>query len=376
VSRALVSRGIVLVFFPSLAAVSLVSHWVLRHTLGRLRRRGLARNRMVLVGNEAAVEKLVDHFLRDLRHGYEIVGVFLPGASSGRRRELRTRGGTFPILGDPDGLVEVTQQMTVDSAAVVGSLCFQSTTLQQIAWQLERRDTELLVAPDVIDVAGPRIRFAPVSGMPLLQITEPRIYGPGRWLKPCYERLLAIPILLLAAPLLLLISLGILIDSGRPIFYRQRRVGLGGEEFEMLKFRTMVQNADALLPELLAKNEHDGALFKIRDDPRVTRIGRILRKYSLDELAQLLNVVKGEMLLIGPRPCLLRETEGFGEAARRRFLARPGMTGLWQVSGRSDIPWEEAVRLDLYYVENWSLLMDLMILWRTLRVVGGGQSGY
>jgi exopolysaccharide biosynthesis polyprenyl glycosylphosphotransferase len=331
---------------------------------------------MVLVGTEASVEKLTNHFLRDLSHGYEIVGVCLPGAMSGRRRELRTRGGTFPIVGTPDGLVEVVNRLSVDSAAVVGSLCFESTSLQQVAWQLERRDVDLLVAPDVIDVAGPRVRFAPVTGMPLLQISEPRIYGPGRWLKPCYERLLSIPILVLASPLLLLIALAVLIDSGRPIFYRQRRIGYGGEEFEMIKFRSMVQDADKMLPKLLAQNDHDGALFKIRDDPRVTRVGRFLRKYSLDELAQLINVVKGEMLLIGPRPCLRSETESFDEAARRRFLARPGMTGLWQVSGRSDIPWEEAVRLDLYYVENWSLMMDLMIVWRTFAVVGGGRGGY
>jgi exopolysaccharide biosynthesis polyprenyl glycosylphosphotransferase len=374
--HATVSRAIVLVFFPSLAGASLICQWVLRNGLARLRRNGLALNRLVLVGNEAAVEKLTAHFLRDLRHGYEIVGVCLPGARSGRRRELRTRGGTFPIVGTPDGLVEVTKRLSVDSAAIVGSLCFESTSLQQVAWQLERRDVDLLVAPDVIDVAGPRVRFAPVTGMPLLQITEPRIYGPGRWLKPCYERLLSIPLLVLASPLLLIIAIAILIDSGRPIFFRQKRIGFGGEEFEMLKFRSMVRDADKMLPELLARNDHDGALFKLRDDPRVTRIGRFLRKYSLDELAQLINVIKGDMLLIGPRPCLRSETEGFGEAARRRFLARPGMTGLWQVSGRSDIPWEEAVRLDLYYVENWSLMMDLMILWRTFAVVGGGRSGY
>jgi exopolysaccharide biosynthesis polyprenyl glycosylphosphotransferase len=374
--HATVSRVIVLVFFPSLAGASLISQWVLRHGLTRLRRNGLALNRLVLVGNEAAVEKLTNHFLRDLSHGYEIVGVCLPGASSGRRRELRTRGGTFPIVGNPDGLVEVAKRLFVDSAAVVGSLCFESTSLQQVAWQLERRDVDLLVAPDVIDVAGPRVRFAPVTGMPLLQISEPRIYGPGRWLKPCYERLLSIPLLVLASPLLLVIAIAVLIDSGRPVFYRQKRIGFGGEEFEMVKFRSMVRDADKMLPELLAQNDHDGALFKLRDDPRVTRVGRFLRKYSLDELAQLINVVKGDMLLIGPRPCLQSETEGFGEAARRRFLARPGMTGLWQVSGRSDIPWEEAVRLDLYYVENWSLLMDLMIVWRTFAVVGSGRGGY
>jgi exopolysaccharide biosynthesis polyprenyl glycosylphosphotransferase len=374
--HATVSRVIVLVFFPSLAGASLISQWVLRHGLSRLRRNGLALNRLVLVGNEVAVEKLTAHFLRDLSHGYEIVGVCLPGASSGRRRELRTRGGTFPIVGTPDGLVEVAKRLFVDSAAVVGSLCFESTSLQQVAWQLERRDVDLLVAPDVIDVAGPRVRFAPVTGMPLLQISEPRIYGPGRWLKPCYERLLSIPLVVLASPLLLVIAIAVLIDSGRPIFYRQKRIGFGGEEFEMVKFRSMVQDAEKMLPGLLAQNDHDGALFKLRDDPRVTRVGRFLRKYSLDELAQLINVVKGDMLLIGPRPCLRSETEGFGEAARRRFLARPGMTGLWQVSGRSDIPWEEAVRLDLYYVENWSLMMDLMIVWRTFAVVGGGRGGY
>ena len=179
-----------------------------------------------------------------------------------------------------------------------------------------------------------------------------------------------------ASPLLLAIAVAILVDSGRPVFYRQRRIGFEGKEFEMLKFRTMVRGADTLLPDLLSANEHDGPLFKIRNDPRVTRVGRFLRKCSLDELPQLFNVVKGEMVLVGPRPCLPEETHSFGEAARRRFLARPGLTGLWQVSGRSDISWDEAVRLDLYYVENWSPFLDVMILYRTLRVVFGGQGGY
>jgi exopolysaccharide biosynthesis polyprenyl glycosylphosphotransferase len=305
-----------------------------------------------------------------------VVGVCVPGGNGRQGHELRTMHGTYPILGSPSGLVEAAQRLCVDSVAVVGTPRFEDETLQQVAWQLERRDVDLLVAPDVVELAGPRIRITPVTGMPLLHITEPRIRGAGRWLKPVYERVLAVPLLVLVSPILAAAAVAILVDSGRPIFYRQRRIGFGGKEFEILKFRTMVRNAEAMRSDLLAANEHDGPLFKIRNDPRVTRIGRILRRFSIDELPQLYNVIKGQMVLVGPRPCLPEEIQGFGEAARRRFLARPGLTGLWQVSGRSEIRWAEAVRLDLYYVENWSPFLDLMILYRTLQVVVGGRGGY
>ena len=233
----------------------------------------------------------------------------------------------YPILGSPSQLVDAAQRLSVDSVAVVGTPRFEEATLQQVAWQLERHDVDLLVAPDVMDLAGPRIRITPVTGMPLLHITEPRISGAGRWLKPAYERVLAVPLLIAGVAATVAIAVAILVDSGRPVFYRQRRIGFGGKEFEMLKFRTMVRGADTMLPDLLSANEHDGPLFKIRNDPRVTRVGRFLRKCSLDELPQLFNVVKGEMVLVGPRPCLPEETHSFGEAARRRFLARPGLTG-------------------------------------------------
>ncbi len=374
--QAEVSRLLVVVYFPSLVVASLITRWLLRQLLTRLRRDGYALNRLVLAGDEPSVEKFADHLFRDPSHGYRVVAVCLPGGVSGRRHELRTARGTYPIVGSPSGLVDTAERLSADSVAVVGAPRFENASLQQVAWQLERRDVDLLVAPDVVDLAGPRIRITPITGLPLLHITEPRIRGAGRWLKPVYERVLAVPMLLLAAPVYLAVALAILVDSGRPVFYRQRRIGFGGQEFELLKFRTMVRGADRMRSDLAGANEHDGPLFKIRNDPRVTRVGRFLRKYSIDELPQLINVVKGEMVLVGPRPCLLEETEGFGEAARRRFLARPGLTGLWQVSGRSDIRWDEAVRLDLYYVENWSPFLDVMILYRTLRVVLGGQGGY
>jgi exopolysaccharide biosynthesis polyprenyl glycosylphosphotransferase len=371
-----VSRLLVVVFFPSLVVACLFTRWLMRQLVSRLRGQGYGLNRLILAGDEGSVVKFAEHLFRDPSHGYRVVGVCLPGASERAGREVRTPHGAYPVLGSPSRLVDAAQRLSVDSVAVVGTPRFEEATLQQVAWQLEQHDVDLLVAPDVVDLAGPRIKITPVTGMPLLHITEPRISGAGRWLKPLYERVVAVPLVVLASPLLVAAAVAILVDSGRPIFYRQRRIGFGGREFEMLKFRTMVRGAETMLPDLLSANEHDGPLFKIRNDPRVTRVGRFLRKCSLDELPQLFNAVKGEMVLVGPRPCLPEETRSFGEAARRRFLARPGLTGLWQVSGRSDITWDEAVRLDLYYVENWSPFLDVMILYRTLRVVFGGQGGY
>jgi exopolysaccharide biosynthesis polyprenyl glycosylphosphotransferase len=374
--HAAVSRVLVVVFFPSLVVTCLFTRWLLRQVVSRLRRKGYALNRVILAGDEGSIKKFAEHLFRDRRHGYQVVGVCVPGGYGLERQEFRTLHGAYPILGSPSGLVDAARRLSVDSVAVVGTPRFEDASLQQVAWQLERINVDLLVAPDVVDLAGPRIKINPVTGLPLLHITEPRIRGAGSWLKPCYERVLAVPLLVLASPLLLAVALAIVVDSGRPVFYRQRRIGFRGEEFEMLKFRTMVQGAEAMLPDLLAANEHDGPLFKIRKDPRVTRVGRLFRKCSLDELPQLFNVVRGQMVLVGPRPCLPQETEGFGEAAKRRFLARPGLTGLWQVNGRSDINWDEAVRLDLYYVENWSPFLDLTILYRTMRVVIGGRGGY
>ena len=374
--RAPLSRGLVVMYFPMLLVLSLICRWVLRQGLGRLRERGWAVNRLVLAGDAEAVDRLADHLVRAPAHGYRIVGVCVSGATTAEGDRLRTLRGGHPVFGSPDDVARTALALSADSVVLVGQPAFSQTSLQGVAWQLEREHVAVLVAPDIVELAGPRIRFSPVKGMPLLHITEPRIGGFAKWGKPIYERLVALALVTLALPVFAMVAVAILIDSGRPVFYRQRRIGLGEREFEMLKFRSMVPDAESMLADLLVNNEHDGALFKMRSDPRVTRVGRFIRKYSLDELPQLFNVLRGEMVLVGPRPCLPSETDGFGEAARRRFLARPGLTGLWQVNGRSDIPWEEAVRLDLYYVENWSLLLDAMILFRTLRVVVQGRGGY
>lgn len=232
------------------------------------------------------------------------------------------------------------------------------------------------MAPALLDVAGPRISIKPVAGMPLLHVEHPEFNGSRQFVKAVFDRLGAgIALLVLALPLLALALVIRLTSPGGALFH-QVRVGRDGKEFRVVKFRTMVVDAERLKGALLEDNEFDGVLFKIRNDPRITRVGAFLRKYSLDELPQLLNVLRGEMSLVGPRPPLPEEVGKYGADVRRRLVVKPGMTGLWQVSGRSDLTWEESVRLDLRYVENWSLILDLQILWKTWSVVTRGEGAY
>jgi exopolysaccharide biosynthesis polyprenyl glycosylphosphotransferase len=243
--------------------------------------------------------------------------------------------------------------------------------LRRLAWALEGAGVDLLVAPALTDVAGPRVNVRPVSGLPLLQIAEPEFTGMRRLLKGAVDVTGSAVLLLLLAPAFLLLGLVVRFSSPGPVFFRQVRIGRDGKPFTMYKFRSMYADAEDRLAEVRALNDHgsDGVLFKLTDDPRVTPIGRLLRRYSLDEFPQLINVLRGQMSLVGPRPPLPTEVAQYERDVHRRLLVKPGMTGLWQVSGRADLSWEETVRLDLYYVENWSVALDAEILWKTARAV-------
>jgi exopolysaccharide biosynthesis polyprenyl glycosylphosphotransferase len=239
---------------------------------------------------------------------------------------------------------------------------------------LEGTGVNLLVAPALTDVAGPRIHVRPVSGLPLLQIAKPEFRGPRRLFKAAIDLLGALVLLILLSPLLLATAVVVRASGPGPVLFRQIRVGRGGRPFTMYKFRSMHSDAEHLLAELRTLNDHgEGVLFKLRDDPRITRIGKYLRRYSVDELPQLFNVLLGEMSLVGPRPPLPSEVARYAQDVHRRLLVKPGLTGLWQVSGRSDLDWEETVRLDLYYVENWSAALDAEILWKTFFAVLRGS---
>ena len=279
------------------------------------------------------------------------------------------------MLGDLDSVPHIAAQGAHRVVAVAPAPGWGPGRLRQLAWTLEGTGVELAVDPGLMEIAGPRLHISPVDGLPLLRLSQPTFTG-GKWLlKQTIDRVGAAVLLLVLAPVFLAIAVGVRRDGG-PAFFRQERVGANGRTFRMVKFRSMVVDADRRVAALAAQNEGSGPLFKMREDPRITRIGSLLRRYSLDELPQLFNVLTGSMSLVGPRPPLEREVAVYGDDARRRLLVRPGMTGLWQVSGRSDLSWAESVRLDLRYVENWSLALDLEIAWKTLGAVVGSRGAY
>ena len=247
--------------------------------------------------------------------------------------------------------------------------------LRRLAWQLEGTGVDLVVAPQLTDIAGPRVHIRPVEGLPLLYVEEPKISGVGWLIKNFLDRLLALLGLIVLIPLFVAVAIAIRLSDKGPIFFRQARTGREGQTFRVWKFRTMYVDAEDRLAEMDDMNESDGMLFKIKNDPRVFPVGRFLRASSIDELPQLINVLLGEMSLVGPRPLPADDGDFLGDV-RRRLLVRPGITGLWQVSGRSDLSWDDAVRLDLYYVDNWSLVLDLHILWRTIGVVLRSKGAY
>ncbi|WP_214103440.1 sugar transferase [Acrocarpospora catenulata] len=364
-----IARSFVMAMFPLALMLTLYFRYRMRKHLHRRRSDGHYVRHVVAVGHREAVLDLVMQFRRQPHHGMRIVAACLPTEST-----IDVDG--VPVLGDFTNVDEVVLKTDADSVAILACPELDGSALRRMAWSLETSKTDLFVAPALMDVAGPRISIRPVAGMPLLHVEHPEFEGTKQIMKNLFDKVLASAVLLVAAIPMLVIAVLIRTTSEGPALFRQSRVGRGGQEFQVLKFRTMVRNAEQLKTRLHDDNEFDGVLFKMRNDPRVTRVGGVLRRFSLDELPQLLNVLRGDMSLVGPRPPLPEEVAQYGEDVRRRLVVKPGMTGLWQVSGRSDLSWEESVRLDLRYVENWSLILDLQILWKTWSAVRSGEGAY
>ncbi|HEU5161366.1 MAG TPA: sugar transferase [Streptosporangiaceae bacterium] len=370
-----VARGYVVIAMPFATALNIFARYKLRKRLHRKRWEGECMRRVVAVGHRAALGDLI-RLLREKRyHGMDIVAVCLPTALSSGEDAVKDVEGV-PVLGDFGEAALVVENIGADSVAVLACPEMNGVALRRLAWQLEKDDVELVVAPALMDVAGPRISIRPVAGLPLLHVEHPELSGGRQFVKSLFDRAAALAALLLLTPLFVAIAIAIRVGTPGPVLFRQTRIGRDGREFTVLKFRTMIADAELHKPALLQRNEHDGLLFKIKKDPRVTSIGARLRRYSLDELPQLINVLRGDMSLVGPRPPLPEEVAKYGDDVRRRLVVRPGMTGLWQVNGRSDLSWEESVRLDLRYVENWSLMLDLQILWKTWSAVARGSGAY
>ncbi|MGK5742439.1 sugar transferase [Micromonospora sp. URMC 103] len=369
-----VSRSFLGIFFAVGTLGLEVARFAVRKQLHRARSRGTGWSRKVLVvGDTAHVLELVQTLRREPYAGYHVVGACIPDALLA---PVAQRLNDVPVVGSFRDIPEAASAIGADTVAVTASGELTAARLRRLGWLLEGTGIDLVLAPALTDVAGPRIHTRPVAGLPLIHVEAPEFRGVRKLVKGFVDRSVAVVVLTLLLPLVVVLALAVRLDSRGPVFFRQTRVGRGGREFGVWKFRTMVVNADALLAELAAQNETDGLLFKMRDDPRVTRVGRLLRRWSLDELPQLFNVLLGQMSLVGPRPPLPSEVARYDGDVARRLLVKPGMTGLWQVSGRSDLSWEDGIRLDLYYVENWSLAVDLSILWKTFGAVLKARGAY
>jgi len=365
-----VSRGYVVIALPSVTLLDLVARYTMRKRLHRRRAAGKCLQSVVAVGHELAVADLVTELRRDKYHGLTVVGACLA------RPVERDEVAGVPVYGSLDDITAAVKTFGANTVAVLSCPEMDGIRLRSLAWELEKTGTDLCVSPALLDVAGPRTTIRPAAGLTLLHVDHPQLAGFRLVLKGLFDRAAAAAALIMLAPLMTVLATAVWLHDRGPALFTQVRVGKDGHAFRIYKFRTMVVDAEQRRAQLLASNDGDGVLFKLRRDPRVTPVGARLRRWSIDELPQLFNVFLGHMSLVGPRPALPDEAEKYAEHVRRRLVVKPGLTGLWQVSGRSDLSWEESVRLDLRYVENWSFALDLQIMWKTISVLVRGSGAY
>lgn len=359
------ARGYLLLALPGGILLLLVERHLWRRWLLRQRARGAFSSRALLVGSPSSAEEIARELQRAPEAGYHVVGLCVSDGHDG------SAAGGIPVVGGVDDVPAAMAEVGADTVVITSTDELPAFRVKQISWGLEAGRQHLVLAPSIVDVAGPRLHTRPVSGLPLIHVETPRFSRGQLLLKRATDLVAALIGVVLLSPVFAVLALAVRLTSDGPVFFAQTRVGLRGEEFTMLKFRSMVSNAEELLPALAARQRDAGneVLFKMSDDPRITAVGRVMRRYSLDELPQLFNVIGGSMSLVGPRPPLRSEVDQYADHVHRRFLVKPGITGAWQVGGRSTLSWEESVRLDLSYVENWTLLGDVMIMLRTGKAV-------
>ncbi|GAA1582341.1 sugar transferase [Kribbella hippodromi] len=373
VTKTEIARGFVVLAIPVLVLSALLLRYGLRKDLHRHRVRGRCMHRVLVVGRSGPAATLCEHLESRPTDGFRVVATCRP---RGDQHVAAESGPLQPEELDEPDILAAADRHAVEVVAIATDPELAGQSLRRLSWALEQRGIELIVSPGIIEVAGPRISIRPVAGLSLLHLERPSVSGGPHLMKAVFDRVVALGIVLLLSPLLIGLAIAVKLTSPGPILFRQQRVGRAGVEFTMLKFRSMYSDAEARLGDLYSLSDGNGVIFKMRDDPRMTPLGKWIRRFSLDELPQLFNVVRGDMSLVGPRPPLAEEVALYAADDSRRMLVKPGMTGLWQVSGRSDLSWDESVRLDLRYVDNWSMTLDLLILWKTVRAVIYGAGAY
>jgi exopolysaccharide biosynthesis polyprenyl glycosylphosphotransferase len=374
-----VPRAYLIIALPVGLFALTLSRWLARRYVLKARLRdGRYLTRVLALGTASSVRELAESLAREPGHEFRIVGACVTDGVVGTQIRLPEFGVTIPIVGDESNAVSAAIATRTQAITVTSRGSFDASGVRDLSWELEKSDIDLVFAPGVVDVAGPRIQMRPVAGLPLIYLEKPQYHGAKRFEKSLFDVVFAAAALLCALPLLIAIALAIKLTSRGPVLFRQERIGMNGAPFKVFKFRTMVDGADRMAGDLtklgLATSPRDQ--FKFVDDPRVTRVGRLLRKYSLDELPQFINVLSREMSVVGPRPQVAEEVKAYDDKTRRRLLVRPGITGLWQISGRSDLSWDDSMRLDLIYVENWSMATDILIALKTAKVVLSHDGAY
>jgi exopolysaccharide biosynthesis polyprenyl glycosylphosphotransferase len=366
-------RAQLLVAMPSGLVALVLSRWLWRKWLIHERERGECVSRVIVAGSREDVEYVIEKLVDDPHHAYHVIGAT---TTDGLVDPIDIGDRRYPVVGSIGSTATFGRLSGADAIVVASTPDDDRDFVRRLGWELEGTAAELVLCNRLTDVAGPRLSLRPLDGLPLVQVKIPEFEGGIHAIKRGMDVVLS---LLALVPILLMtpfIALAIKLDSPGPVLFHQLRVGRDGRQFWMFKFRTMIQGAESGQDRLHAHNEGAGPLFKLRRDPRVTRVGAVLRRYSIDELPQFANVLRGDMSIVGPRPPLPAEVTAYDGTVYRRLYLKPGITGLWQISGRSDLSWEESVRLDLRYVENWSIATDLMIMWRTARVMVAPRGAY
>ncbi|WP_395308415.1 sugar transferase [Mycobacterium sp. AMU20-3851] len=354
----------------------MINRWLWRRASARRRRQGLDQAPLLIVGTEAAARDIATEFGKDPWAGYRIAGVCTPAGPTPANGSMSINGATVPIVGMDQAILDAVARTGAETVALAATDHLRPVEIRRLMWELDEVGVDLMIAPGLIDVANQRLVSSPVAGMAMLEVTKPQYSRANSLLKRTFDILFSTTALLLVSPVLIAAAVAVKRSGPGPIFYRSERIGIDGTEFQMTKFRSMITGADAMVADLIAKNNGSSLYFKLKNDPRVTRVGKFLRKYSIDELPQFFDVLRGDMSVVGPRPQVRREVDSYDDLVGRRLTVKPGLTGLWQVSGRSDLEVEDAVRLDLSYVENWSLMQDMVIIAKTVTTVLRGSGAY
>ena len=370
------ARGYMGIALPAGICSLAIARMLVRRLLRLERTRGESTAKVLIVGGIVSVQHLVRSLNGQPMAGYRPIGVHLPTGSGAAIDEDSLDLDILGYGATTDDVLAAIARCRPDAVAFSSGVPLSPRVIRELGWALADLNIRMIMAPALTDIAGPRIHTQPVAGLPLIHVSTPNLNGWQKLAKRFFDLFCAIGLIICMSPILMGTAILIRLDSPGPVIFKQTRVGVKGVPFLMFKFRSMVIDAESQLDELRHHNEGNTILFKLKTDPRVTKIGKIIRRFSVDELPQLFNVVNGTMSLVGPRPPLPNEVDAYEKHVHRRLLVRPGLTGLWQVSGRSLLSWEDTVRLDLYYVENWSLAGDIVILFKTLRAVVSRRGAY